>query len=87
MDGSLCPARRRFWNVFFLWSLWGDSLAAVWGCPANCLCNKTEIDCTNLDDGPLFPLLEGQDPGPGNGTAAINITDVSRSILAMYQNS
>ncbi|XP_015267375.1 PREDICTED: NT-3 growth factor receptor isoform X1 [Gekko japonicus] len=84
MDGLLCPTKCRFWNVFFLWSLWGDYLGSVWGCPANCVCNKTEIDCTNLDDGTLFPLLEGQDSGPSNGTASsINITDISRNIMSI----
>nr|XP_056722076.1 NT-3 growth factor receptor [Euleptes europaea] len=84
MDGLLRPARCRLWNVFFLWSLWGDlSPRPAWGCPANCACNRTEIGCTNPDDGTLFPLLEGQDSGPP-GNASINLTDVSRSIVAIH---
>lgn len=83
MDGSLCPRKCRWWKVLFLWSLCGEPWRAVWACPANCLCNRTEIACTNLDDGSLFPLLEGQDAGPANGSAGANITDLSRNIRAM----
>uniref|UniRef100_A0ACB8G6V4 NT-3 growth factor receptor n=1 Tax=Sphaerodactylus townsendi TaxID=933632 RepID=A0ACB8G6V4_9SAUR len=79
----LCPTKGGFWNVFFLWSLWGDYLGTAWGCPANCVCNKTEIGCTKPDDGTFFPLLEGQDSGPPNGNASINITDISRSIMSI----
>ncbi|XP_060116061.1 NT-3 growth factor receptor isoform X3 [Heteronotia binoei] len=90
MDGLLsCPAKCRLWNVFFLWSLWGDysGWGSAWACPANCACNKTEIACTNLDDGTFFPLLEGQDSATGNGNASagiVNITDVSRNIIAIH---
>ncbi|XP_077173549.1 NT-3 growth factor receptor isoform X2 [Paroedura picta] len=87
MDGLLGPTKGGFWNVFFLWSLCGDYLASVWCCPANCVCNRTEIECTNPDDGTIFPLLEGQESGPGNGTAGINITDVSQHIAAIHIES
>ncbi|XP_070618042.1 NT-3 growth factor receptor isoform X3 [Erythrolamprus reginae] len=84
MDVSFCPTKCSFWKVFWLWSIWGDYLVSVLGCPANCLCNKTEINCKKPDDGNLFPLLEGQDSGSTNGNASINITDISRNITSIY---
>ncbi|XP_026565131.1 NT-3 growth factor receptor isoform X1 [Pseudonaja textilis] len=84
MDVSFCPTKCSFWKVFWLWSIWGDYLVSVLGCPANCLCNKTEINCKQPDDGNLFPLLEGQDSGSTNGNASINITDISRNITSIY---
>ncbi|XP_063170256.1 NT-3 growth factor receptor isoform X3 [Candoia aspera] len=84
MDVSFCPTKCSFWKVFWLWSIWGDYLVSVLGCPANCLCNKTEINCKKPDDGNLFPLLEGQDSGTSNGNASINITDISRNITSIY---
>ncbi|XP_066490837.1 NT-3 growth factor receptor isoform X2 [Tiliqua scincoides] len=86
MDVSFAPTKCNFWKVFWLWSLWGDYLVSVGGCPANCLCTKTEISCRKPDDGNLFPLLEGQDSGPSsaNSTSSINITDVSRTITSIH---
>uniref|UniRef100_A0A6I8PDP6 Tyrosine-protein kinase receptor n=1 Tax=Ornithorhynchus anatinus TaxID=9258 RepID=A0A6I8PDP6_ORNAN len=85
MDTSLCPPSKcRFWRVFLVGSLWLDHLGSVLACPANCVCSRTEIDCKNPDDGNLFPLLEGQDSGPSNGNASINITDISRNITSIH---
>ncbi|XP_020637386.3 NT-3 growth factor receptor isoform X3 [Pogona vitticeps] len=84
MDVSFCPTKGSFWKVFWLWSVWGDYLLSVLGCPANCVCNKTEINCKKPDDGNLFPLLEGQDSGTTNGNASINITDISRNITSIH---
>uniref|UniRef100_A0A8B9ZPI0 Tyrosine-protein kinase receptor n=1 Tax=Anas zonorhyncha TaxID=75864 RepID=A0A8B9ZPI0_9AVES len=84
MDVSLCPTKCTFWRVFLLWSIWGDYLLSVLACPANCLCSKTDINCKKLDDGNLFPLLEGQDSGSSNGNTSINITDISRNITSIH---
>uniref|UniRef100_A0A670K1D0 Tyrosine-protein kinase receptor n=1 Tax=Podarcis muralis TaxID=64176 RepID=A0A670K1D0_PODMU len=84
MDVLFCPTKCSFWKVFWLWSIWGDFLVSVLGCPANCLCNKTEINCKKPDDGNLFPLLEGQDSGTSNGNTSINITDISRNITSIH---
>ncbi|XP_062998859.1 NT-3 growth factor receptor [Elgaria multicarinata webbii] len=84
MDVSFCPTKCSFWKVFWLWSIWGDYLVAVLGCPANCLCSKTEINCKHEDDGNIFPLLEGQDSGTTNGNTSINITDISRNITSIH---
>ncbi|XP_044294867.1 NT-3 growth factor receptor isoform X2 [Varanus komodoensis] len=84
MDVSFCPTKCSFWKVFWLWSVWGDYLVSVLGCPANCLCSKTEINCNREDDGNLFPLLEGQDSGTTNGNTSINITDISRNITSIH---
>ncbi|XP_069480387.1 NT-3 growth factor receptor isoform X2 [Ambystoma mexicanum] len=84
MDASLCRAKCRLLGIAVLWSLWMDRLASDLACPANCQCSDTEIRCLKPDDGNIFPHLEWQEPGTGNGNANINITDISKSITSIH---
>ncbi|XP_077328771.1 NT-3 growth factor receptor isoform X4 [Lithobates pipiens] len=83
MDLCLCPTKCSFWRIFLLWSLWLDYMGSVVACPANCVCNKTDISCIKPDEGNIFPLLEGQESGASNGSSSLNITDISKNIISI----
>ncbi|XP_073474527.1 NT-3 growth factor receptor isoform X1 [Aquarana catesbeiana] len=83
MDLCLCPTKCSFWRIFLLWSLWLDYMGSVVACPANCVCNKTDISCFKPDEGNIFPLLEGQESGASNGSSSLNITDISKNIISI----
>ncbi|XP_018108712.1 NT-3 growth factor receptor isoform X1 [Xenopus laevis] len=84
MDVWLVPGKCSLWRILLLWSLWLDSLGSVLGCPANCVCNSSDINCTKPDDGNLFPLLEGHESATSNGNSIVNITDISRNITSIH---